>query len=284
MGVPDARRRTYRSRGGRPRRRRALALRRHREQGPRRAAPPDSAPVRPIPRRLCAGRRFCASARRSTVSPRKPGRGAALAPRRAGRQAAKGFWALRALAFMGYYGQPEVWPSLRYTPSSDGNEMLHGLSRTLRRRDRRLRRRRRHRGPGAGAARAAQGKRVAGARAGAALRDDGIHRARARDGGALYADGGGFLTADGTMTLAFGRGYGGSTIVYTGTSLIAPRAGASRAGTCPGSTTPTCDRRSRKYMGENNVHLLAAGAASTTTTGSSSTACRRPATAPSSSR
>jgi hypothetical protein len=37
-----------------------------------------------------------------------------------------GFWGLRALAFMGYYGQPEVWPSLRYTPSFKGNEMLHG--------------------------------------------------------------------------------------------------------------------------------------------------------------
>ena len=38
----------------------------------------------------------------------------------------------------------------------------------------------------------------------------------------LYEDGGGFLTADGTMTLAFGRQYGGSTVVYTGTSLVAP--------------------------------------------------------------
>jgi hypothetical protein len=37
-----------------------------------------------------------------------------------------GFWGLRALAFMGYYGQTEVWPSLRYTPSFNGNEMLHG--------------------------------------------------------------------------------------------------------------------------------------------------------------
>lgn len=40
---------------------------------------------------------------------------------------------------------------------------------------------------------------------------------------ALYADEGGFLTADGTMTLAFARAYGGSTVVYTGTTLIAPR-------------------------------------------------------------
>ena len=39
---------------------------------------------------------------------------------------------------------------------------------------------------------------------------------------ALYEDGGGFLTAEGTMTLAFGRTYGGSTAVYTGTSLTVP--------------------------------------------------------------
>ena len=39
---------------------------------------------------------------------------------------------------------------------------------------------------------------------------------------ALYADAGGFLTAQGTMTLAFGQAYGGSTVVYTGTSLPPP--------------------------------------------------------------
>ena len=39
---------------------------------------------------------------------------------------------------------------------------------------------------------------------------------------ALYEDSGGFLTADGSMTLAFGHAYGGSTVVYTGTSLLAP--------------------------------------------------------------
>ena len=37
-----------------------------------------------------------------------------------------GFWGLRTLAFMGYYGQTEVWPSLRYAPLFNGNEMLHG--------------------------------------------------------------------------------------------------------------------------------------------------------------
>ncbi len=37
-----------------------------------------------------------------------------------------GMWGVRALVFMGYYGQPEVWPALRYAPSFDGNRMLHG--------------------------------------------------------------------------------------------------------------------------------------------------------------
>ncbi len=37
-----------------------------------------------------------------------------------------GFWGLRALVFMGYYGQPEVWSAIRYAPSFSGNEFLHG--------------------------------------------------------------------------------------------------------------------------------------------------------------
>ena len=37
-----------------------------------------------------------------------------------------GLWGVRALVFMGYYGQPEVWPAVRYAPSFDGNERLHG--------------------------------------------------------------------------------------------------------------------------------------------------------------
>ena len=37
----------------------------------------------------------------------------------------QGFWALKTIVFMGYYGQPEVWPSLGYEPRRDGNEALH---------------------------------------------------------------------------------------------------------------------------------------------------------------
>ncbi len=72
---------------------------------------------------------------------------------------------------------------------------------------------------------------------------------------ALYEDGGGFLTADGTMTLAFGRAYGGSTVVYTGTSLVAPPR------VINGWQVPELDhadvaRRSAKFAAQNDVHLL----------------------------
>lgn len=72
---------------------------------------------------------------------------------------------------------------------------------------------------------------------------------------ALYADGGGFLTADGTMTLAFGRGYGGSTVVYTGTSLVAPRR-VIEHWNVPGLSHEEVVRRSARYQAENNVALL----------------------------
>ncbi|HEY2374626.1 MAG TPA: GMC family oxidoreductase [Gemmatimonadaceae bacterium] len=72
---------------------------------------------------------------------------------------------------------------------------------------------------------------------------------------ALYEDAGGFLTADGTMTLAFGRVYGGSTVVYTGTSLIAPRRVIERWNV-PGLAHADIEYRSRRYMVENNVHYL----------------------------
>ena len=75
--------------------------------------------------------------------------------------------------------------------------------------------------------------------------------------GALYHDGGGFLSADGTMTLAFAHGYGGSTIVYTGTSLIAPARVIERWAV-PGLDHADVLRRSQRYLGENNVHRLSA--------------------------
>jgi choline dehydrogenase-like flavoprotein len=72
---------------------------------------------------------------------------------------------------------------------------------------------------------------------------------------ALYQDGGAFLTRDGTMTLAFASAYGGSTVVYTGTSLTAP-VRVIRAWSVPGLDHADLARRSAKYAEQNNVHLL----------------------------
>ena len=72
---------------------------------------------------------------------------------------------------------------------------------------------------------------------------------------ALYEDNGGFLTSDGAMTLAFGRAYGGSTVVYTGTSLLPPKR-VIDGWAVPGLTHGDLEPRSRRYAGENNVHLL----------------------------
>jgi choline dehydrogenase-like flavoprotein len=72
----------------------------------------------------------------------------------------------------------------------------------------------------------------------------------------LYVDDGGFLTEDRSMTLALGRAYGGSTVVYTGTSLTITEPTLGRWGV-PGLTHSDMIRRSQKYLAANNVHLLA---------------------------
>ncbi len=71
----------------------------------------------------------------------------------------------------------------------------------------------------------------------------------------LYEDGGGFLNAERTMTLAFGSTYGGSTAVYTGTSLLPPEHVLQRWNV-PHCTFADVEQRARKFMNENNVHLL----------------------------
>jgi hypothetical protein len=38
----------------------------------------------------------------------------------------KGFWGLKTMLMMGYYGQPETWEKISYRPSRErGNELLH---------------------------------------------------------------------------------------------------------------------------------------------------------------
>lgn len=73
---------------------------------------------------------------------------------------------------------------------------------------------------------------------------------------ALYEDQGGFLTAEGTMTLAFGRAYGGSTVVYTGTSMFPPER-VIRSWKIPDLRHSDLDARAKKFAEQNHVHLLA---------------------------
>jgi len=79
---------------------------------------------------------------------------------------------------------------------------------------------------------------------------------------ALYEDGGGFMTAERTMTLAFGSAYGGSTVVYTGTSLPPPDR-ILRRWNVPGISLEDLEPRVRKFMAANNVHLLEESAINT---------------------
>jgi choline dehydrogenase-like flavoprotein len=72
---------------------------------------------------------------------------------------------------------------------------------------------------------------------------------------ALYRDGGAFLTQEGTLTLAFASAYGGSTVVYTGTSLTAPERVIRHWGVA-GLDHADLARRCAKYARQNNVHLL----------------------------
>jgi len=71
----------------------------------------------------------------------------------------------------------------------------------------------------------------------------------------LYIDSGGTQTKDRAMTLAYGQAYGGSTVVYTGTSLTMPEEVVERWNV-PGLEFEDLHRRSVKYLEENNVHLL----------------------------
>lgn len=120
-------------------------------------------------------------------------------------------------------------------------------------------------GSGAGGGAVAQGlvslaqagRRVLVLEQGPRFRDDEFTGRELEMAGALYHDGGGFLSADGTMTLAFAHGYGGSTIVYTGTSLPAP-ARVIAQWAVPGLDHDDLLRRSRRYLAENSVHLLPA--------------------------
>ncbi len=102
------------------------------------------------------------------------------------------------------------------------------------------------------------GVRIAVLEQGPKLRDEEFTGRELEMAQALYGDGGGFLTAERTMTLAFGCAYGGSTAVYTGTSLLPPRRILERWNV-PGLNFDDVEQRAQKFAAENNVHLLEDG-------------------------
>lgn len=100
-----------------------------------------------------------------------------------------------------------------------------------------------------------EGVRIAVLEKGPKLRDDEFTGRELEMAQALYEDGGGFLTAERTMTLAFGCAYGGSTAVYTGTSLLPPQR-ILEHWNVPSLTFADVEQRARKFAVENNVHLV----------------------------
>lgn len=98
------------------------------------------------------------------------------------------------------------------------------------------------------------GVRIAVLEQGPKLREDEYTGRESEMAQKLYVDNGGMMTSDGTMTLAMGRLLGGSTVVYTGTSIRLPEHVAQRWAV-PGLDWADLVGRSAKYMEENNVHL-----------------------------
>jgi choline dehydrogenase-like flavoprotein len=101
----------------------------------------------------------------------------------------------------------------------------------------------------------ADGKRIAVLEWGAKLKEEEYTGREVEMAGKLYFDSGGTFTKDRVMTLAYGRAYGGSTVVYTGTSLTMPEEVVERWNV-PGLSYADLNRRSLKYIEENNVHRL----------------------------
>lgn len=100
-----------------------------------------------------------------------------------------------------------------------------------------------------------QGVRIAVLEKGPKLRDEEFTGRELEMAPALYEESGGFLTAERTMTLAFGSAYGGSTAVYTGTSLLPPERILQRWNV-PGLAFADVEQRARKFMAENNVRFV----------------------------
>ncbi len=102
---------------------------------------------------------------------------------------------------------------------------------------------------------AAAGKRIAVLEWGPKLAEDAYTGREVEMARQIFFDSGGVFTRDRTVTMAYGKAYGGSTVMYTGTSLTIP--GEVVAGwDVPGIDYGDLQQRSAKYLDENNAHKL----------------------------
>ncbi len=101
----------------------------------------------------------------------------------------------------------------------------------------------------------ADGKRIAVLEWGAKLKEEEYTGREVEMASRLFFDSGGTFTKDRSMTLAYGRAYGGSTVIYTGTSLTMPE-DVVKLWNVPGLDHGDLHPRALKYLDENNVHLL----------------------------
>jgi choline dehydrogenase-like flavoprotein len=100
-----------------------------------------------------------------------------------------------------------------------------------------------------------QGARVLLLEKGARLADEELTGREVEMARALYEQGGGVLTAERTLSLAMGSTFGGSTAVYTGTSLR-PAGRVIRGWDVPGLTHAELAARCAHFEEDNGVHLL----------------------------
>lgn len=103
---------------------------------------------------------------------------------------------------------------------------------------------------------AAKGKRVLVLERGPRLDHRRFNGRESDMGNILYRDGGAFMNADGTMSIAFAEGYGGSTRVYTGSSLEPERRVIEGWGV-PGLDCDDLLARLRRYSRQNSVAEVA---------------------------
>src|SRR5260370_37320189 len=112
-------------------------------------------------------------------------------------------------------------------------------------------------GPGGGAPAAlcAEGARIAVLEWGPPFNDDEFTGRELEMAQKLFFDSGAIGNRDQTLNVACARGYGGSTLAYTGTSIEIPQRSLERWAV-PGLTLDDLAPRMRRYKQQNNVHEL----------------------------